>query len=187
MAKQAFNNGAFLEAILTLAQEDSLCLPTAKEFILSEFCNGVIQYIGGNAGLVTYRPYRLGRLRIFEFDIWSYLERELVSDSAHKLSPRVRAAVTGLAGYKENDPGGPGKSYPYPTLYLHFSGWCGTGICPITLQKWFKLSDTSTFQAAEWLGRQKKAEQREIEGIARSMVPIIQEDVAYLKGIYYGN
>ena len=174
-----------LESLLVVATiEDGLGLPTINEFILSEVVNGTIDFVGGNAGQINYQQFRFER-ESFERKLIEYFEEEM-GNSRGKVNPKIRDAIQEMVKYHWVYVPDPGDNYPTCGLYQDFKDFCGTGICPISMQSTFSLPYDLVKRVSEKvIPSFSNAERKSVEGIGDGMRRFIEEDLEYIKEHYY--
>lgn len=168
-----------LEALLYHStKKDNFILPTKEEFILSEVVNGTIEYIGGNAGRISYQK---SDRNMFEFDIYKYFENEM-KNSKRRLNPAINGAITKMVKYEMRCPGGPDRPYPYTEVYSFFRGFGGGGgICPVIMESTFSLPYETVIRIKrEVLPSFSDFEIKDIEGIGKSMRKYIKDDLKFI-------
>lgn len=147
-------------------------LPSIGEYILSEVVNGTINYAGGEAGQMDYQHLRLSRG--FEEKLFKYFKSEIEENSRDNLDPKIKKTLLKLCSPFTN-------SYWETSLYDHFKGIAGDGICPFPTQSKFSFSpDYLERVQKEVIPSLASSERRDVEGIGKSMRKYIKRDLKFI-------
>jgi len=180
------NELTLLETLLvssTITDEEIISLPTIKQFTLSEVINGTIEYIGGNAGQITYTQQQHNdpfSNDLFADRICKHFEEE-IKNYGMGLDPNIRKAITKLVKYSPPQITGPELSEPYIPLYSLFYELHP----PLTTSTWSLPYETVKKVKDQILPFLSDSERRDINGIANCMRKYIQEDLTYIREHYH--
>ena len=172
-----------LDALLVVAAPNGNRLPTIEEFILSEIVNGAIDYLGGEAGEITYaKEKHIGNS--YESKLYAYYHKE-IRDAQRKLDVDIGTAMDKLveAVWHYSPPDDP---YYDTDLYLQFMGFAGVGgICPVLMESTFSLPyELVSKVRKEIMPTFSESEKRDITGIGKAMRKYIEEDLEYIREHY---
>ncbi|MBU0959666.1 MAG: hypothetical protein KKB31_06995 [Nanoarchaeota archaeon] len=181
-----FRRGVFQATLVSSVNDKTYKFPTIDEYILSEFVNGVINFVGGNAGEVIYPQFdRIASDRYFEIPIREYFDKEVTLDKKEKLSQRIARAVDQLLKV-EGRWDAENKPYDDVDLYLHFKGRRFTGICHEVMRSSFSLPQEVLIKVKnEIMPGLSEAEARDVVGIGQAMRPFIEQDLDYISKKYH--
>ena len=167
----------------TIINEEIVGLPTIKQFILSEIINGTIEYVGGDAGQITYTQQKKDpnfSNDLFADRICKHFEEE-IKNYGMGLDPNIRKAITKLVKYSPPQITGPELSEPYIPLYSLFYELHP----PLTTSTWSLPYETVRKVKDQILPFLFDSERRDINGIANCMRKYIQEDLTYIREHYH--
>jgi len=179
-----------LQAILAssvMAEEPlkgrNILFPTDRRFVIDEFVNGTLQYIGGDAGHIRFRHYyRCESVPCFEHILVKHFERELTA-AAKKLDPNIEHDIRKLIGTYSVYGGALDDDYFHNKLYLYFDWIKDIGIHKYLWDSEFEIwTDVIKGVREKVLPSFSCPERRDIEGIGKAMRWFIKEDLAFIEG-----
>jgi len=159
----------FLEAVLVSSiSDENSWIPTKKEYILSELINGTIDYIGGQAGKITYNNSRFtDDSDIFELNMHKYLMKNIRSHKNMELGLNIEKVLKNLCSSNsvtEHD----------VELYDFFRE-----ICPVQGPSIFSPSYETVLRVRkEILPSLSLQERANIQGIGYKMRQFMDQDMA---------
>ncbi len=172
-----------LKAILLSSVSEKNCkFPTIEGFILCELVNGVIEYIGGNAGLASYQSFPSRECALDE--LYTYLRQE-IDNKETGLAPKVKEALLSMCEpYWASDWDG---SHANTQLYDFICGVGDRGIRKVSrMEETFTLSQGITIKLEkEFFPKLSGQEKKDIQGIGKAMRKYIDKDLEYIAHTYY--
>jgi len=181
MDKQSELENAVFEAVLVSvvkgAIEDNARFPISQGYVLCEFVNGVIDYLGGDSGRIRYQTNVHNHA--YEDELCALLE-ETISKSKRELAPRVESALKGLTKTFVRDPGAGHERY-IQTRFYECLYRIGKSIISGPNDGYFVLAPSDMRRVeTEIIPSFYSKEREDILGIAKHMVKFVVEDLRYL-------
>ncbi len=166
-----------LKSLLVLSSAHrGYTLPTLNSFILSEVANGVIGYLGGNAGEVVARDYDEV---MFVDKIDAELRKNMDSRGKGKLTPDLEQTIRKLCGAQTRGGGHYEEVSIHCDLYNIFKS--PYGICDVTNRSTFRLSHSVVSQVEQdILPRMVEKDRVDVQGIASRMREQLDLDLRYI-------
>jgi len=154
--------------------------PTIEKFLLSELINGVVTYVGGKVEQVDYWAYYFGDGGLEEKLVKEIFQREMTEERRKKIQPKIMRAIDKMINYSYVSPSGLSfDTFPYCEVY-GFAGDIFGVPKPISY-----LTDNVINRADEMLTSLKEQERENVYGIGRVMRPFIEQDIDYIKRVYF--
>ena len=172
-----------LKAVLVLADVERI--PTMNEFILSEFVNGLIDYLGRDHSvpILQYSIWPSYERQSYERKIIKYFD-EQIAKAPRKLEQNIAAGVDRLTRVRQ-EYAAPERPYDMCRLYDLFKGPFGTGICEVDMRSTFSLPHNLVVRIQKQiLPALSESEKKDILGISREMQKYICEDVEHIGRTY---
>ena len=180
-----YNSWDVKEGVLLglLNSSEEMFFPTIPNFIFSEVANGVIDFVGGKAGEITYAKRNL-ITNDFEKDLWEHYQQE--TKKSDKLLPDLKLVLDAMLEPTWDSAPPPDNGGEYQTdLYLLFKPPTGGGICREYMISTFSLPHNFEIGGNEFMVNLEDETKQSIQQIGKKMRPFIQEDIAYIKEKYH--
>ena len=166
-----------------LNSSGEIYIPTIKRFIFSEVANGVIDYIGGKAGEITYAKRNLIDDN-FEPDLWKSFKEE-AAKNRDKLPLDLKLVFGTLLEPSWSPAQPPDNGGEHLTdLYSLFKPSMGGGICEVYTSSRFSIPYGCVLEGREFMNSIDDETKCAIEQIGIKMKPFIQEDLKYIREHY---